>query len=481
MRIFETILILLCFTSIIYLSVRKVKTNKKITLAIILSLLALQLILEGYRWQMIPIYFLFTLISICIYKEYSLLKGNWFFKIFKVIFLVILLSIALALPSALPVFELPKPTGTYKIGSDYIHLKTDRDEEITENSDDKRELMIKIWYPAIIKNEEKEPYLNDGDRISFAAKYGLPVTIFNYLDFIETNTFVKPEVANEKFPVLIFSHGSYSKASGYYAIIEEIVSQGYIVLNINHTYESTGTLFADGTLKLYNQAYDKKYISNQKMAELAWKMQQDYQNAKNEEERFIASDFALKNYIPAVISKRWSKDISSVIDVLEDWNTTSFLANHLEISKIGVFGHSQGGTSVGQSILDDKRVSAGVNLDGVQWGNMIDTLVTKPFLNISSDWKSPHPNYNKYAYRNGGLPVFYDAKIKNSGHATFMDIPLMVNVPALNESGTINPKEAYKAINKTVVSFFDNHLKDKNNSLLKLQEEFPPLEIEKRN
>tara|TARA_R110002126_G_scaffold181187_4_gene330035 strand:+ start:44776 stop:46221 length:1446 start_codon:yes stop_codon:yes gene_type:complete len=481
MRIFETILILLCFTSIIYLSVRKVKTNKKITLAIIISLLALQLILEGYRWQMIPIYFLFTLISICIYKEYSLLKGSWFFKIFKVIFLVILLSIALALPSALPVFELPKPTGNYKIGSDYIHLKTDRDEEITENLDDKRELMVKIWYPAIIKNEEKEPYLNDGDRISFAAKYGLPVTIFNYLDYVKTNTFVKPEVANEKFPVLIFSHGSYSKASGYYAIIEEIVSQGYIVLNINHTYESTGTLFADGTLKLYNQAYDKKYISNQKMAELAWKMQQDYQNAKNEEERFIASDFALKNYIPAVISKRWSQDISSVIDVLDDWNTNSFLANHIEISKIGVFGHSQGGTSVGQSILDDKRVSAGVNLDGVQWGNMIDTLVTKPFLNISSDWKSPHPNYNKYAYRNGGLSVFYDVKIKNSGHATFMDIPSMVNVPALNESGTINPKEAYKAINKTVVSFFDNHLKDKNNNLLKLQEEFPLLEIEKRN
>lgn len=481
MRFLEIILLLLCFAFIIYISVKKEPKNKKIELVILLGSLFIHLVFEGYRWQMIPVYFLVSLISICIYKEYSLLKGNWFFKITKILFLTILLLLGFTLPTTLPVFELPKTTGNYKIGSDYILLKTDRDEEITENPNDKRELLIKVWYPAIIKNEEKEPYLNDGDRISFAAKYGLLEAIFNYLDYVETNTFVKPEVANEKFPVLIFSHGSYSKASGYYAIIEEIVSQGYIVLNINHTYESTGTLFPDGTLKLYNQAYDKKYISNQKMAELAWKMQQDYQNAKNEEERFIASDFALKNYIPAVISKRWSKDISSVIDVLEDWNTNSFLANHLEISKIGVFGHSQGGTSVGQSILDDKRVSAGVNLDGVQWGNMIDTLVTKPFLNLSSDWKSPHPNYNKYAYRNGGLSVFYDAKIKNSGHATFMDIPLMVNVPALNESGTINPKEAYKAINKTVVSFFDNHLKDKNNSLLKLKEEFPPLEIEKRN
>lgn len=481
MRIFEIILLLFSVAVIFYFSIRKNRNYKKIELSIILGLLTFHLIFEGYRWQMTPIYLLLLLISICIYKEYSLLKGNWFFKIFKVLFLIFLLLIGFALPTTLPIFELPKPSGNYKIGSDYIHLKTEREEEITINSDDKRELMIKAWYPANIKNEEKEAYLNDGDRISFAAKYGLPSSTFNYLNAIETNTYKAPKVADSKFPVLLFSHGSYSKASGYYAIIEDIVSHGYIVLNINHTYESTGTQFPDGSIKFYNQAYDKRYISNQKMAELAWKMQQDYNNAKTENERFIASDFALKNYIPGVISKRWSKDISSVIDALENWNKNSFLANHLDTSKIGVFGHSQGGTSVGQSILDDKRVTVGVNLDGIQWGNMIDTSLTKPFLYISADWKAPHPNYNKYAYRNSSNSDFYEAKIKNSGHATFMDIPLMINVPQLNESGTINPKEAYKAINKTIISFFDNHLKNQNNNLLKLKEEFNSLEIKKRN
>ncbi|WP_397445795.1 alpha/beta hydrolase family protein [Polaribacter sp. R77954] len=477
MRIFEIILLLLSVASIFYFSIRKNTAYKKIELVTILSLLLIHFIFEGYRWQMIPIYLLLFIISFCVFKEYSILKGNWFLKIIKIIFLVIFLVIGFTLPTAIPVFELPKTTGNYKIGSQYIHLKTDREETITENSDDKRELMIKVWYPATIKNEKKEPYLNNGDRFSFAAKYGLPKSTFNYLDNVETHTYEKPKVADGKFPVLIFSHGSYSKASGYYAIIEEIVSQGYIVLNINHTYESTGTLFPDGSIKLYNQAYDKKYISNQKTAELAWKMQQDYANAKNEGERFKASEFALKNYIPGVISKRWSQDISSVIDELENWNTNSYLAHHLDISKIGVFGHSQGGTSVAQSILDDKRIVAGANLDGVQWGTMIDTLVTKPFLNISSDWKAPHPNYNKYAYRNGGTNVFYDAKIKNSGHSSFMDIPLMINIPTLNEAGTLNPKEGYQIITETVISFFDNHLKNKQNDLLKLKEKHPLLEI----
>ena len=477
MRAFEIILLVLCFISIIYVSIEKVKANKKLKLAIVLGILAIHLISEGFRWQMIPIYLLLLIIAFCFYKEYALLKGNWFKKSLKIMGIIILLIIGFVLPKTLPVFELPKPTGTYKVGSQYIHLKTDRKEVITENPNDKRELMIKVWYPATIKSEAKEPYLNEGDRISFAAKYGLPKSTFNYLNYVKTNTYLEPEVFNEKFPVLIFSHGSYSKASGYYAIIEEIVSHGYIVLNINHTYESTGTLFPDGSIKLYNQEYDKKYISNQKMAELAWKMQQDYANATTEKERFSASDFALKNYIAATISKRWSKDISSVIDKIEVWNKSSFLANHLEVSKIGVFGHSQGGTSVGQTILDDKRVSAGANLDGIQWGSMIDTLLTKPFISISSDWKHPHPSYNKYAYRNGSTAVFYDAKIKNSGHASFMDIPLMINIPTLNEAGTINPKEAYQIINETVVSFFDNHLKNKENDLLKLKEKYPSLEI----
>jgi predicted dienelactone hydrolase len=477
MRTIEIIMLVLCFVFIIYISIKKNHNRKKIEIFSILGLLAIHFTFEGYRWQALPIYVLLCIIVFCIYKEYSLLKGNWFKKTLKITGLSIILLLGFLLPNAFPIFELPKLTGTHKIGSRYIHLKTNRDEDITSKKDDKRELMIKVWYPANIKNEKKEPYLNDGDRISFATKYGLPNSTFNYLNYIKTNTYLEPEVAFEKFPILIFSHGSYSKASGYYAIIEEIVSHGYIILNINHTYESTGTLFPDGSIKLFNQEYDQKFISTPKMAELAWNTTQDYNNAKNDEEQLLASENILKNYIAADISKRWSKDISSVIDALHNWNKKKILANHLNVSKIGVLGHSQGGSAIGQAILDDNRIFAGINLDGIQWGNIIDTTLTKPFLYISSDWKSPHPNFNKYAYQNGSSSIFYDAKIINSGHSSFMDIPLMVNIPTLNEGGTINKKEAFRTINKTVISFFDNHLKNKENDLLKLKEEFSYLEI----
>ena len=478
MRILEIILLALSAALVLYLLINSSKSHKKIKIGIILSLLIIQLIFEGYRWQMIPIYFILIISIICIHKEYTILKGNWFLRAVKIITLFIFLALGYVLPTALPILELPATTGSYKVGSRYIHLKTEREEIITENLNDKRELMVKVWYPANIKKEQTEAYLNDGDRISFAKKYGLPSSTFNYLDYVKTNTYEAPSVVDEKFPVLIFSHGSYSKASGYYAIIEDIVSHGYIILNINHTYESTGTLFPDGTIRLYNKEYDQKKISTQKMGEMAWKSQQGFNNAKNENERFLVSKNILQNYIAAEITRNWSKDISSVIDVLKTWNTSTFLANHIDIDKIGVFGHSQGASAAGQSLLDDSRITAALNLDGVQWGSMIDSTLTKPFLNISSDWKSPHPNFNKYAFGNGSSSVFYDAKIKNSGHASFMDIPLMINVPQLNESGTINPNKAYQIINKIIISFFNNHLKNKDNNLLNLKDQFPNLEIE---
>ncbi|WP_282079539.1 alpha/beta hydrolase family protein [Aquimarina algiphila] len=477
MRLFEIILLLISTIFPFYFSTKGYRLNKKFLLITFGCVIMLHFIFEGYRWQMIPTYLITVILAWCLYKEYLFFNGGWVKKFISGLTFSTLLLFAWSLPYILPIFSLPTPTGKYKIGSDYIHLKTDREEEITENTNDKRELMIKVWYPANIKNEEKEPYLNDGDRIGFAKKYGLPKSTFNYLNYVETHTYKSPKVVNEKFPVLIFSHGSYSKASGYYAIIEEIVSQGYIVLNINHTYESTGTLFPNGTIKFYNKEYDEKYVSTQQMGELAWKSQQDFNNAKTENEKLLVSRNILKNYIAADITKRWSKDISSVIDLLETWNKSSFLASRLDTNKIGVFGHSQGASAVGQSLLEDNRIIAGVSLDGVQWGNMIDSTLKKPFLIISSDWKFPHPNFNTYAFRNGSSTIFYDAKIENSGHASFMDIPLMVNLQFVNEAGTINPNSVYKITTETVLRFFDMYLNDKPTNLINLKTKHLEFEI----
>jgi dienelactone hydrolase len=476
MRIFEIILLIISTIFPFYISIKSDQLNKKIPLAIIGVVILLHFIFEGYRWQMVPAYLIILILVWCLYGENTFFKGGWFRKTITGIAFIILLLFGWGLPYILPVFNLPTPTGTYSVGSQYIHLKTNQDEYMTSEIGDKRELMVKVWYPAILSNEKTEAYLNDGDRIGFAVKYGLPKTTFNYLDNVKTHTYSTPSVAKGEFPVLIFSHGSYSKASGYYALIEEIVSHGYIVLNINHTYESTGALFPNGEIKLYNSEYDRNH-NNQEMAEMVWNAMQNYNKAITPEEQYTTVHDLILNYYGAELTERYSKDISLVIDELKKWNTSTFLAQHLDTTKIGVFGHSQGGAAAGQALLDDDRIIAGINVDGMQWGPMIDTMMTKPFALISSEWDSSHPNLNLHAYHNGSSSDFYNAKIPNSGHSNFMDIPLMINLPFINEAGTINPNRVYEITTKTLLQFFDMYLLDKSSNLLELNNKYSELEI----
>lgn len=477
MRFFEIILLVITTTYPI-LFLLKLKTPKKKIFALFIGIIfLLHLVLEGARWQMTPGYLIVLGVLLVLLKQPIFGKFNLLVKIFLTSGLVIILILSWLLPIILPVFKLPTPTGNLEIGSKYIHIKTDRPELITLNKDDKRELIVKVWYPAQSADESKEKYLDEGNRLGFAEKYGLPGWTMNYLDLIKTNTYRSPEVAKGKFPVIIFSHGHYSKAFGYYALIEEIVSQGYIVVNINHTYESTGSVFPDGNLKLYNTTYDS-LNNNQKMAEMAWNATQEFKQAENPEEEFKAVKDLLEDYIAAESIKRWSKDISSVIDHLENDESFSFLRNQIINSNIGVLGHSHGGAAAGQVLLEDNRVKAAINIDGTQWGPMVNSTLNKPFAYISSDWPEEQPNFNEHAFRNKSNADFYNIKIGNSGHSNFMDLPLMVNFSAINEAGSIAPFRAYKITNSLLINFFDKYLLNKPINLFEMEKEYKEITVE---
>ncbi|MGJ3235274.1 alpha/beta hydrolase family protein [Marivirga sp.] len=482
MRIIEIILLLIVTVFPIYISIKNYSLNKKSALVFIGIVFLIHLIFEGFRWQMIPSYLLILILTWCIFKEYSFFKGGLFRKIITGIGFAILIIFAWVLPYILPVFDLPTPSGKYKVGAQDVHLITDEEETITLEAGDKRELMVKVWYPAKINNEEKEVYLNDAERIGFSTKYGAPKGIFNYLDHVETNTFKKPDVAEGKFPVLIFSHGHQSNATGYYAILEDIVSHGYIVLNINHTYESVGSLFPDGEIKLYSKEFEKIQL-DEKMSAMTWSATQELEKAKTNEEEYAAVKDLIRDYVAGDIGLRWSNDISMVIDALEKGDTFSFFATHINTSKIGVFGHSQGATAAGQGLLNDKRIKAGISIDGILWGAMIDTTLTKPFAILSADWdyNAYQPDLNKHIFRNGTANDFYQAKILNAGHSNFMDIPYKIRIPVINEAGSIKPEQASRISSKFVLQFFNKYLIGQNINLLKLEDEYAELELVQEN
>ncbi len=215
------------------------------------------------------------------------------------------------------------------------------------------------------------------------------------------------------------------------------------------------------------------------MAEMAWNATQEFKQAESDKEEFKAIENLLQDYIAAEGIKRWSKDISSVIDHLENEDDFSFLNNHIINSRIGVFGHSHGGAAAGEVLIEDDRVKAAINIDGTQWGSMVNNSLDKPFALISSDWPEEQPNFNKHAFHKGSSADFYNIKIENSGHSSFMDIPLMVNLSAVNEAGNIDPFKAYKATTSIVLNFFDQYLKGKSTDLLEIEKQIQEVSIKK--
>jgi predicted dienelactone hydrolase len=456
--------------------------SRQISIAVYCITLLIHLIFEGYRWQVVPIYVLSLFILT------TLIRNTAFFgtSILKKTAMAFVMFFALLLGSffsvCLPIFELPQPTGSYSVGALHYHLKTSAPETITLTPKDNRELMLKIWYPAILENEPTESYLSKAERVGFAHKYGLPAAALNYLDYIKTHTYKMPKVAQGKFPVLVFSPGIYSNATGYYALLEELSSHGFIIVNINPTYESTGSSFPDGTMQFYDHVYDKKY-NTKAMGKLAWESTQDYLKANSKQEEFEAVEKLLRNYVANDITKRWAKDISLVIDHLNGIGSTIELTQHMDLNEIAAFGHSQGGAAAAQALIEDARITAALNIDGVQWGTVLDTSFSKPFASLSSDWSKELPDLNEHIYRNGSSTDFYKGKVLYSGHASFMDIPLMINIPIINEAGTIEPGLAHKISSTFVLHFFEQYLKDQpdqpnqTNQLIELTETFEELTV----
>lgn len=455
--------------------------SKRYTVCFLLILTVLHLLIDGWRWQMFPAYIIMFILIWRINRiDFMKTVRSNFIRVFGYLLLVLILVVGWFLPQVLPVFSLPKPTGIYQVGSKWIHVKTDFDEVITKDPFDKRELMVKMWFPTDdISKGEREPYVDKANRLGFIRKYSmgiLPSWTINYLDRVKTYVYEGVPIVQQKFPVLIFSPGYGSKSTGYYALLSELASHGYIIVNVSHTYESLGTTFPDGTHKFFD--YDYQYEQDATSMEHILPIKEAFSKDISFQERHKIVREASKNYFVTHIVERWSKDLISVIGHLERLNNDGFFKARLDLDNIGTFGHSRGGGAAGQTALKDKRVKAAANIDGIQWGEMMDTIFQKPFLFLSADWPEDHENISAHSYVNKSTDYFYECKLLTSGHPNFMDIPLMIPMKSLAGTGTIDAEQGLKITNEVIVEFFNKHLKnDVNADPLIIKEKYKLLEM----
>jgi pimeloyl-ACP methyl ester carboxylesterase len=370
---------------------------------------------------------------------------------------------------------LPKPSGKYQVGVTYLSFTDDDRKELFDNSgESNRDITVKTWYPS--DNESDfEPYISKSES-DIAIKYmQFPET---YRSLTSNSCRDVPVSSGEvTYPVLIFSHGFGEHYSQNSILMEELASRGYIVFSIAHHYECKFSSYPDGRLiyiDMGSQRFQKIMLEQQnpKAMEL---MQQTHAADSDEERKKVLKETG--DTLPLLLTEstsHWAEDINFFIDQLEGVNVGDGLfKGKLDTDRVGVLGMSLGGLATNTICLADKRVKAGISIDGGLYGTLLEGKLEVPFMYLNSKRFLGYGNI----FTGNSATDCYSFSVKDSDHYNFSDYSIYP-VPSIRFLlGTIDGSKTIEIMNVIVPAFFDRYLKgDQDIDLMELAKRYPEIE-----
>lgn len=408
-------------------------------------LLLLHLFLEGGRWQMVPAYALTLLLFLLTLGRLrpsaaGSHRSGWL--VAASLAGLLLWLVALALPVLLPVPQLPPLSGSYAIGTrTYDLVDPTRPEIYTDRPDDKREIMVQVWYPAVAGAQGVEaPYIDHLDVVgrTLAERLGLPSFLLNHVNLVQTGAIVDAPLAETAvpFPVLVFSHGLRGIRGQNTSLVRELASQGFVVATIDHTYGNAITVFPDGRVVLYDPT--------------------------------VLSGEGEPPHTSNTLVGVWAADIGFVLDQLAVWNEMagSGFNGRLDLARVGVFGHSTGGGATVEFCGRDARCQAGVGLDA--WvvpvsADIVAAGLDQPFMFLrAAQWEFDDAAANDAIAEtlfDGLTETGYLATVSGAAHYDFSDLPLFSPLAQqLGLSGPMDGRYVVGLVDDFVVRFFNQTL-----------------------
>ncbi len=367
MRRFELLLVYGEVFAVGWAAIFGVRTRRGIVAGLLLALVILHWQSEGLRWQMIPIYG--AAIGLAIGDILAVERRlDWFRRISRGIFGLAGIGLAMVIPLVLPVPEAPVPPGPESIGTVSVELVDQEREEIYgPEPGGPRELMAQIWYPAEeVSDLDPVIWSEDWDVVvpGVADLMGLPGWFFGYTRYVSSNSFPSAPASPGTFPVVIYSHDWTGFRTVALNQIETLVSNGYMVVALDHTYASVATRFEDGAVAELDSAAlpaDPESVGEAAYVE------------------------ASRNLVGTL-----SDDIVTLVNALESGTDGPFgaLAESADVTRLGVYGHGAGGGAALSFCLQDERCDAVLGLD--PWvqplpDDVIAASAIKPALYMRSD------------------------------------------------------------------------------------------------
>ena len=374
----------------------------------------------------------------------------------------------------------PALTGPFAVGrAIYAWADAAHSDPVAPMPGTKRELLVWIWYPAMagqsaamtdlyVPASLRAPAPPIDPKFSFIQR--LLVRFFRLLtrdssnvrSHSASNADVSPQ--QRSYPVVIVRGGASSGVLNYTALAEDLASHGYVVVGFDAPYRTGRVVFPDG------RVIEETPENNPELCALRVGSERD---------------LCINRLLAA-----WTADIGFVLDRLEQLNASEpsgRFTGRLDMTHVGVFGHSFGGAQAAQFCNDDPRCKAGIDIDGAPLGSVLQAKISQPFMFLLSDHGRESDPESRQIKANiqsiyDRLPVDSRLRIaiRGAAHFAFSDDGALFKSHAVHVLARILGKLRIDARRQLAVtayclhSFFDAYLKGATASPLKISSPLYP-------
>ncbi|MEU8217842.1 acetylhydrolase [Micromonospora taraxaci] len=339
---------------------------------------------------------------------------------------------------------LPRPTGPYRVGTVPLHLVDRSRPEPLAGPGRHRELMVSVWYPARnVQRYPLAPWMTAGSMRMLLDSAGFdPDAVLAPLTAGHEGAPVLRH-PGRRLPVVLYSHGAGSHRSDTTIVVQELASHGYVVVTVDHTYDGFGE-FPDGRVTVQEDDFDAT----------PWTYTRDV--------RFVLDQIA-------DLAAGGNPDVDHA-------PLPAGLGAALDLNRTGMFGWSKGGTATALTMGTDRRIRAGLSIDGPMQSQPLPTTdLYRPFMLMTAELtRAAEPAVAEFFTHLRGWRL--DIQAAEALHSSYGDnqwlIPQLARVVGMSDEelasriGNLDPARAVRIGQAYPLAFFDLHLRHRGGHLL---------------
>ncbi|MFJ9552525.1 alpha/beta hydrolase family protein [Nocardiopsis sp. NPDC101807] len=338
-------------------------------------------------------------------------------------------------PAEAPRAALPAPTGERPVGRTTLHLVDGGREDIWVGGP--RELMATLWYPARSDAGRRAPYMTEAESAATLEARGVTGLPPDTLHRVRTHSRLDaaPARAGDGLPLVVLSPGSGHNRIWFSSLAEELASHGFVVAAVDHAHESAPVEYPHG----------------------------------------------LVTGCAGCDSGEWARgavnragDVSFLLDRLTGPDPAWRWSHVIDASRIGMAGHSWGGSATAETLRLEDRVDAGINLDGPYYATALEEDLDKPLALLGNDQGIAWDGHEEMWPRLTGWRQWI--RITGSGHSNGIDQGLITEQLGLRDMyppeewrnlyGDIPLGHGLDLVRAYGLAFFDHHLRGGDQPLL---------------